>query len=336
MLRADPLLAGNAFTEENRRFLMAAGIGIGLLAVAVGAFPVAASVATVFLFAAPHNLMEVRFFLSRMPVRWGKSTAFFVTAIGGALALTLFFPLLPFLAEKFNWSDSTWVLSNAGWNSALVLWVFLLTRLYLRERLRRWEWHVPVLFALLAVAWFFPQGFSVALVFLHPVFALIFLDVQLGKSRPEWRGTYRRGLVLTAGAFVLLMMATAGLPEIPGRDVLTVRITDHAGAGVIGGISARTLVSAHVFLETLHYGVWLVAMPIIGLGAKPFRLDTIPLVRHSKGFPTFIKLILLCGLLGVVGFWVAFLANYPITRDFYFTVAMFHVLAEAPFFIRLK
>lgn len=336
MLRADFLPAGKSLADGNRRFLLVAGIGVVLLALVVGAFPVAASIVTVFVFAAPHNLMEVRFFLSRMPVRWGRATAFFVTAIGGALGLTLLFPALPFLAETFNWSESAWVLSNAAWNSALVLWVFLLTRLYLRERPRRWDWHLPVVFALLAAAWLFPQGFSVALVFLHPVFALIFLDVQLGKSRPAWRPVYRRGLAVVGVAFILLLMATAGLPDIPGRDILTVRITDHAGAGVLGGISARTLVSAHVFLETLHYGVWLVAMPLIGLGGKPFRLDTIPLVRHSNGFPNFVKVLLFCGLLGVVGFWVAFLANYPITRDVYFTVAMFHVLAEAPFFIRLK
>ena len=28
--------------------------------------------------------------------------------------------------------------------------------------------------------------------------------------------------------------------------------------------------------------------------------------------------------------WAGFLADYPLTRDVYFTVAMFHVLAEVP------
>ena len=32
--------------------------------------------------------------------------------------------------------------------------------------------------------------------------------------------------------------------------------------------------------------------------------------------------------------WLAFLANYPVTRDVYFTLAMMHVLAEAPFLLR--
>jgi hypothetical protein len=33
--------------------------------------------------------------------------------------------------------------------------------------------------------------------------------------------------------------------------------------------------------------------------------------------------------------WGAFLADYPLTRDVYFTVATLHVLAEVPFLLRL-
>ena len=33
--------------------------------------------------------------------------------------------------------------------------------------------------------------------------------------------------------------------------------------------------------------------------------------------------------------WGAFLFDYPTTRNVYFTIAMLHVLAEAPFLIRL-
>ncbi len=44
---------------------------------------------------------------------------------------------------------------------------------------------------------------------------------------------------------------------------------------------------------------------------------------------------LAAGSLGGLGIWAGFLANYPLTRDIYFTVAMLHVLAEAPFLLRL-
>jgi hypothetical protein len=43
---------------------------------------------------------------------------------------------------------------------------------------------------------------------------------------------------------------------------------------------------------------------------------------------------LLAAALVVVGLWVCFLVDYPVTRDVYFTVAMLHVLAEAPFLLR--
>ena len=32
--------------------------------------------------------------------------------------------------------------------------------------------------------------------------------------------------------------------------------------------------------------------------------------------------------------WAFFLADYPLTRDVYFTVALLHVLAEVPFLLR--
>ena len=41
-----------------------------------------------------------------------------------------------------------------------------------------------------------------------------------------------------------------------------------------------------------------------------------------------------CLLVSLV-LWAGFLSNYPLTRDIYFTVAMLHVLAEAPFLLRL-
>jgi len=35
-----------------------------------------------------------------------------------------------------------------------------------------------------------------------------------------------------------------------------------------------------------------------------------------------------------VALWGGFLADYPETRDIYFTVAIVHVLAEIPFLLR--
>jgi len=39
--------------------------------------------------------------------------------------------------------------------------------------------------------------------------------------------------------------------------------------------------------------------------------------------------------LSVLALWACFAADYPLTRDVYFTVAMLHVLVEVPFLLRL-
>lgn len=51
--------------------------------------PLQLSIASVFLFAGPHNWFEFRYFLTRMPVRFGRSRNFFLLAFGGIGVLTL-------------------------------------------------------------------------------------------------------------------------------------------------------------------------------------------------------------------------------------------------------
>src|SRR5262249_19756155 len=116
---------------------------------------------------------------------------------------------------------------------------------------------------------------------------------------------------------------------------LAFRITQNVGADIFKGISSHLLVSTHVFLETIHYGVWLVALPVIGLGTAPWRTETIPLVRHRLGWPRATRAILIMGGFVVALLWVCFTGDYSTTRDVYFTAAMLHVLAEIPFLLRM-
>jgi hypothetical protein len=116
---------------------------------------------------------------------------------------------------------------------------------------------------------------------------------------------------------------------------LSWRITEHAGAGILTGVSSRLLVATHVFLETIHYGVWLVLIPLTGMGASLVRTNRIPLAAHREGWPRAVRAALVLGLLAVVLLWAGFSLDYTRARDIYFTVAMAHVLAEAPFLIRL-
>ena len=49
--------------------------------------PLQVSIVTVFLFAGPHNWFELRYFLMRLPVRFGRSRNFFLTAFAGIRVL---------------------------------------------------------------------------------------------------------------------------------------------------------------------------------------------------------------------------------------------------------
>ena len=138
------------------------------------------------------------------------------------------------------------------------------------------------------------------------------------------------------------------MPAIPDDNGLFWRITQHAGAELLPSVSSHMLVSVHLFLEMLHYGVWVLALPLIvplaTVGTSRNRNNdsrkfwdskSVPLARHPRGFPRLIAASLIIGVAMVVVLWLAFSWDYETTRDVYFTVAIAHVLAEAPFLLRM-
>ena len=116
------------------------------------------------------------------------------------------------------------------------------------------------------------------------------------------------------------------------------RITQHSGAEVLPQVSSHMLVSVHLFLEMLHYGVWIVALPLIGrmASARFWEVKTVPIARHPKGFPRIVAGLLVVAVSWpLLVLWFGFSIDYATTRDIYFTVAIAHVLAEAPFLLRM-
>jgi hypothetical protein len=63
-------------------------------------------------------------------------------------------------------------------------------------------------------------------------------------------------------------------------------------------------------------------------------LREVPLARRAPRWRWFVIGLLCFGGLMVLILWSFFLADYPVTRDVYFTVALLHVLAEIPFLLR--
>lgn len=319
--------------------------------------PLQFSVVTVFLFAGPHNWFELRYFLTRLPVRFGKSRNFFVTAFAGIGFLTISYIALPVLYSFNLFPDHLWPTMLASWNSLLLLWIGVLVWLRGKNKHRRdWVWALPVAFGLCALNWLAPEFFSLGIVYLHPLVALWFLDRHLARTRPHWLGTYRRCLCLLPLLLIGMFWQLSRTAALPDDNGLFWRITQHAGAQLLPNVSSHALVTTHVFLEMLHYGVWLVALPLIAPLAKNlvmtgdsqklstpstprreaiWRVKTVPVARHPRGFPKLVATALGVGVFLVAVLWFGFSVDYATTRDVYFTVAIAHVLAEAPFLLRM-
>jgi hypothetical protein len=312
--------------------VLALGLAVAA-ALLAGWAPLGFSIVTVFLFAGPHNWVEARYFLGRLPARWGKLRTFFALAFAGVLGLTLAYAALAWLGG--DWDETRARIVLALWNTSLIVWILTLVHLRSRQNPRRdWSWTLPVGLALVGLAWLHPEGWALGLVFLHPLVALWILDRELRRSHFDWLRPYRVCLLAVPLLLGLLWWRLADTPSLPGNDAFTVRITRHAGAELLPGISSHLLVATHTFLEMLHYSVWLLAIPLVTWAAAPWRLGKVPLARRSPRWGLAVAGVLAVGAGAVVVLWCGFLADYPLTRDIYFTVAMLHVLAEVPFLLR--
>jgi hypothetical protein len=322
-------------TASAAGFTCAALAVAGAAALLAGWTPVTFSIVTVFLFAGPHNWLEFRYFLTRLPGRWGRLRGFFLLSFAGMCGLTGAFATVAWLTTRGYFSAEISASTYAGLNSLLIVWIAVLVHMRsLQNPRREWVWCWPLAFLAIAGAWLAPYHLGLAMVYLHPLMAFWLLDRELGRSRPEWRRAFHHCLVCVPLLLGLLWWKLASALPLPGDDELTQDIAGHAGAFVLPGISSHLLVSTHTFLEMLHYGVWVLAIPLIGLRAAPWRMEAMPLARRSTAFHRGVVCFLACGLGVVLILWGCFVADYVTTRAVYFTVAMVHVLAEVPFLLR--
>ena len=171
-------------------------------------------------------------------------------------------------------------------------------------------------------------------VYLHPLMAFWLLDRELRRSRPQWRPAFHLCLAtlpLFLGVLWWRPWPDAGPVD---ADAYLQRIARTCRNGRTLPFSPQLLVATHTFLEMLRHGVWVLAIPLIGLRSVPWRVQTVPLARRSPMWRLGVLLFLACSLGVVILLWACFLADYPTTRSVYFTVAIFHVLAEVPFLLR--
>jgi hypothetical protein len=312
--------------------LFACGVG----AVLIGSFPLQASIATIFLFAGAHNFMEFRYFVARMPLRWGRSRFYYSVGIGGVVVLAGAYLTLYFSSGNWLWSNDTWLVASASWNTTFVLWLAVLFFLRGRQRPRSdWTWAFPVALGLAALAWVVPQYWSLSLVYIHPFVAMWFLERQIRRTRPEWLRAYHWCLASIPFFLAAIWLAFASKENLPQDTNLFWRISQHAGSEILPAISSHVLVATHVFLESIHYFVWLLLIPLVDRRAIPWRLDDVPLFSAKGGFPKLLVGGLVISLVIVAVLWGGFAVDYTTTRDVYFAFAIAHVMAEFPFLIKM-
>lgn len=305
-------------------------------ALLAGMLPIAVTIASVFLFAGPHNWLEARYLLSRMPARWGKLRPFFFTAVVGVVALTIAFITLGWGGRAWELSTERLAIGYGLWSSGLVLWLCLLARLRARRAPRRhWPWIWPLAAVAWAMIWYEPHYWMLGITYLHPLLALWILDREL-QTKPAWRMAFRRCLACLPLVLLLLWWHLAKSPNLSGQDWVTGQIIRQAGGGLLKDVSTHLLVATHTFLELLHYGVWIVALPLLGLGIEPWRIDKkLPLAQRSTTWRRGLSGFMIVGACLALLLWCCFLADYALTRDIYFTLSVFHVLAEMPFLLWL-
>lgn len=322
--------------DSTRVFSVVAVSVVLAAALLAGGLPIGCSIVVVFLFAGPHNWLEARYMLSRMPARWGSLRPFFLTGLLGGLLLAGAAAAMPHVLNWRGADAEAWLMNSAVWNACFGAWVLTLIHLRSREKPGRdWSLATPIGLILIAAGIVWPIAWSLLLVYVHPLIALWFLDREIGRHRPEWQRVWRKTLPLVPAMLAVLWVSLWSAPNLPGEDLLSMQITNHAGASLLRGLSSHALVATHTFLEILHYGVWVVAIPLVGIRKAPWSLDGIPLARRAAGWKRTVLVMLGVGLVAMLILWAGFLIDYPLTRDVYFTVAMLHVLAEVPFLLRL-
>lgn len=317
-------------------FVGAFVVACAIAAWLIGSFPLGASIATIFVFAGVHNVMEFRYFAARMPLRWGKSRLFYSVGIGGVLVLAASYLTLYFASGNWLWSEAGWAIFAATWNTAFILWVGLL--FYLRGKQRPksdWALAFPVAFLFAALAWIVPQYWSLALVYIHPFIAMWFLERQIRRTKPEWLRAYHFCLASIPIFLVAIWLAFSTRPNLSEETNLFWRISQHAGSQILPGISSHVLVATHVFLESIHYFVWILLIPLVDRRAIPWRLSEIPLLSNKRGYPKIVLAVFALSVVLITALWCGFAVDYTTTRDVYFAFAIAHVMAEFPFLIKM-
>jgi hypothetical protein len=325
-------------SENSLIFTASCASAIIVVAVAAIMAPIGLKVAAVALLAGPHNFIEFRYFLSRLPARWpiGICLFFIGSFMGLALLSAAYIALMFAVYNEMLGYDFGRTLYGL-WGSAVCIWtmflVFQIERLseaHRRPAIARAR--VAGLGGLALLALLNPLVFGALLVYAHPLISLAILDRELGRSRPHWRDGYRMCLALVPAVVVIFWWHLRDTHSC-ASDAIASHILEQTGASVMPFLSNHFLLSTLVFLDLLHYGVWLVAIPNWSAGWRRWQAKSIPLASVFPQLQNPIRLITMAALVLALLLCISFSNNYILTSQIYFVIAIMHVLAEIPYLI---
>lgn len=339
--------SSKAITDRSVRIFTVAAAAFVLVSAALASLaPIAISVATVFLFAGPHNWVELRYFLSRLPSRFGPLKAFFISSFTGVLTLGISYASLVWLMHQNCLSYDFAIFSFRIWISGLFVWIsalvicrkaFAFASNFQGYQSRTTLAALTVLAVFLGASLWQPLWFGLFLVYLHPIVGLCILDRELKRSKPHWLTAYRTVFAAIPVVTCLMITQLSVTPSLATSNLLNQQISRHAGSFLLPNLSSHMLVSIHTFLEMLHYGVWLLAIPLAtaAVSRRKWVPANMPVAQNSKRLQMGIASAFVLSNILLISLWGSFIADYSATRDFYFTVAVFHILAELPFLLWL-
>lgn len=337
LIQADSNNCSTPFLNEKWVFASSC-LFLLLISALISSFaPIAFSVATVFLFAGPHNWIELRYFLSRLPSRFGPLRGFFLTSITGVLVLGAAYASLVYSAREHFLDYDPAIVLFRFWIVAFHIWLAVLVSVR-GSGLKPARLAILAAIATSALAGICaPLYFGLALTYLHPLVGVWILDRELKRSRPQWIVPYRMVVAFSSVVLAVMIAQLFGTASLAADTNLSLQITRHAGSFLLPDLSSHLLVSVHTFLEMLHYGVWLLAIPIATqlFAKRKFDVLKMPFTRNSSRLQKLISMVFIGSSAAVVALWFSFLNDYSATRDLYFTIAVFHILAELPFLMWL-
>src|SRR5205085_3553602 len=130
-----------------------------------------------------------------------------------------------------------------------------------------------------------------------------FLEGQIRRTKPEWLRVFHYSLALIPIFLCILWLATGGQPNLSEETNLFWRIAQHAGSQILPGISSHLLVATHVFLESIHYFVWLLLIPLVDRRAIPWQLTRVPMFANRNGYPRILIAVFVLSAFVVVALW---------------------------------